>query len=511
MLSVNNLTAVHKDTGYTLFSNLSFSVQKGDKLAVIGAEGNGKTSLLEIICRPDEAMHWLTWSGSVTYHPWKMGYLPQACPPSLLRKTAAEWMLPLAGDADLYRLAAEFRLSTDVLFAQRTLATLSGGERTKLCLIRLLVHPPDLLVLDEPTNDLDLESIITLENFIQNSQAALLYISHDETLLDRTANRILHLEQIWRRTTSRVTLSGLGFRDYMEAFTSSIARQNQQAAKEEEFYQEKLKRYRRIESRVEHEQAVISRQDPGGARLLKKKMHEVKSLGRRFEREHARQTQRTDREDEVNFFLEDLPGVPAGREILRLFLPELHIGDRVLSRNVRLDITGSEHMAITGANGSGKTTLLRTIQRIIETQRGLRTFYLPQNANELFENDMPAIDFLAPDGKTSSKEAASALLGSLRFSRDEMTSLTSTLSGGQKIKLAFAKLRLTRPNVLLLDEPSRHLSPLSNPAFRASVAAFKGCVISVSHDRAFLAEVCTRVLRLTPDGLVDEDPALYQR
>ena len=147
---------------------------------------------------------------------------------------------------------------------------------------------------------------------------------------------------------------------------------------------------------------------------------------------------------------------------------------------------------------------------MIETQRGLRTFYLPQNANELFENDMPAIDFLAPDGKTSSKEAASALLGSLRFSRDEMTSLISSLSGGQKIKLAFAKLRLTRPNVILLDEPSRHLSPLSNPAFRASVAAFKGCLISVSHDRAFLAEVCTRVLRLTPDGLIDEDPALYR-
>lgn len=510
MLSVNNLTAIHKDTGYTLFSNLSFGVQKGDKLAVIGAEGNGKTSLLEIICRPDDASRWLSWLGSVSYHPWKIGYLPQACPPSLLQKTAAECMLPLAGDAVLYRLAAEFELSTDILFAPRKLATLSGGERTKLRLIRLLVHPPDLLVLDEPTNDLDLESIITLERFIQNSQSAILYVSHDETLLDRTANRILHMEQIWRRTTSRVTLSGLGFRDYMETFSSSIARQNQQAAKAEEIYQEKMKRYRRIESRVEYEQATISRGDPGGARLLKKKMHEVKSLGRRFEREHARQTQRTDREDEVNFFLEDLPGVPSSREILRLYLPELRIGERVLSRNVRLDITGAEHMAITGSNGSGKTTLLRILQRNIETQRGLRTFYLPQNANELFESDMTAIDFLAPDSKASSRETASALLGSLRFSRDEMISLISKLSGGQKIKLAFAKLRLTGPSVLLLDEPSRHLSPLSNPAFRASVAAFKGCVISVSHDRTFLSEVCTRVLRLTQDGLIDEDPALYR-
>ena len=101
------------------------------------------------------------------------------------------------------------------------------------------------------------------------------------------------------------------------------------------------------------------------------------------------------------------------------------------------------------------------------------------------------------------------LVGSLNFAREEMIRPIETLSGGQKVKLAFAKMRLTRPNVLLLDEPSRHLSPLSNPAFRESVATYPGCVISISHDRAFLREVCTRVLRLTKDGLREEDRRLY--
>ncbi|HNZ63806.1 MAG TPA: ATP-binding cassette domain-containing protein, partial [Bacillota bacterium] len=137
-------------------------------------------------------------------------------------------------------------------------------------------------------------------------------------------------------------------------------------------------------------------------------------------------------------------------------------------------------------------------------------FYLPQDWKELPHTGGSALDYLAAGCGSSVRQEASDLLGSLNFSREEMIRPFETLSGGQKVKLVFARLRLIKPHILLLDEPSRHLSPLSNPAFRESIAEYPGCVISISHDRSFLRAVCTRVLRLTEDGLREEDRRLYR-
>jgi ATPase subunit of ABC transporter with duplicated ATPase domains len=509
MLQVNNLTVTQNRDQRTLISDLSFSLLKGDKLAVIGAEGNGKTALLRIICEPELASAYLSWQGHIDYAPYHIGYLAQETPPHLYDKTVEVLTRPYISDGDLYRFADELMLREDILFSRRTIESLSGGERMKLRLLLVRLKRPDIFVLDEPINDLDLEGIQLVEAFIADCPEPVLFVSHDETLLDRTANKILHIEQIWRRTEARATYSGLGFSEYMIKFVYDIERQNRIAAKEEKDFRNKMRRHLEIQDKVHRAQENISRRDPSGARLLKKKMHAVKSTGRRLERERNEGTKRTDREDDVDFFLADMPHVPNGKEVIRVNLPFLTIGETILSRNVQLLVKGPERIAITGENGCGKSTLLRLMVEELRERNDLQLFYLPQEWHELFDTGSNAIDYLASDGRAGLKQEAANLLGSLNFAREEMLRPIETLSGGQKVKLAFAKMRLTRPDVLLLDEPSRHLSPLSNPAFRESVATYPGCVISISHDRAFLREVCTRVLRLTKDGLREEDRRLY--
>jgi len=185
------------------------------------------------------------------------------------------------------------------------------------------------------------------------------------------------------------------------------------------------------------------------------------------------------------------------------------VGDRVLANNVRLTVRGPERIGITGSNGCGKTTLLRLIEGELSAGNKLKVFFLPQDWQQFCDGQISALDFLDDQGIAGLRQEASNLLGSLNFSWEEMNRPASTLSGGQKIKLAYARLRLTQAEVLILDEPSRHLSPLSNPVFRAGLALYPGAVISVSHDRVFLREVCSRVLRLTSRGLKEEDPWLY--
>ena len=509
MLQIKDLTVSRAHDGYPLISNLNFSLQKGDKLAIIGGEGNGKSALLRVICRPDLAASYLQWSGTVTHQPWSLGYLEQECPEELFGVAVSEYILPYLSDAELFRQAGLMGLGADLFYTSRHLGSLSGGERMKLRLLRLILDQPDIYVLDEPANDLDLEGIGYVESLIRELSKPVLFVSHDETLLERTATSILHIEQIWRRTEARATLSGLGFRQYREQYLHNYEKQNQLAAKAEAEYRDKQRRHLEIQDKVHRDQMNISRKDPSGGRLLKKKMHAVKSTGRRMEREYENRIRRTDREDDVDFFLADMPGLPKDKEVLRLELKELRAGDLLLSKNIRLQVGGTERIGITGANGCGKSTLLTLIRDQLSERKDLTVFYFHQDWNVFMDGQISAVDFLDPIGSQELRQAASNLLGNLNFSREEMLRQTSTFSGGQKVKLAYAKMRLTKPNVLLLDEATRFLSPLSNPAFRRGLADFPGAIVSISHDRVFLKEVCDHVLGLTAEGLVVEDPGLY--
>jgi ATPase subunit of ABC transporter with duplicated ATPase domains len=272
--------------------------------------------------------------------------------------------------------------------------------------------------------------------------------------------------------------------------------------REKRIQAEKLQR---IENAVEHAQASISRQDPHGGRLLKKKMKAVKSLEHRFEREDNQMTERPYSEWAIDASWAEGISFPSGKTVLTLDLPELRAGEQVLSRNLHLSIVGPEKVLIIGENGSGKTTLLRHIVASLSDRNDLKCAYMPQDYTDSLPYDLTPVEYLHTDGSKEQLTGIRIHLGAFRFTREEMEHPIRSLSGGQKAKLFLIHLILQKANVLILDEPTRNLSPLSAPAVRTLLREFRGAILFVTHDRKLIQETATRVLRLTEDGLAPFD------
>ena len=174
---------------------------------------------------------------------------------------------------------------------------------------------------------------------------------------------------------------------------------------------------------------------------------------------------------------------------------------RVLARNLELKIRGSEKIAIVGTNGCGKTTLISLIARQLLERSDLRAVYMPQDYEKLLDMDMTPVDFLDPSGDKEQRTRIRTYLGALKYTADEMDHPIRELSGGQKAKVLLLKMSMSDANVLILDEPTRNFSPLSGPVIRRMLREFPGAIISVSHDRKYLSEVCDKIYRLTDAGL----------
>lgn len=507
MLQVRDLTITHKKDLTTLVEGLSFALGPGDRAALIGEEGNGKSTVLKLLYDPALVEPYCQWSGTVEPRRIRRGYLAQELTPEELALPVASFCegseaFCAADPKTLHRCASRLGLDSAVFYDWRSMSTLSGGERVKLRLALLLLEEPELLLLDEPSNDLDLETLDWLEGFLLDCRVPVLYVSHDTRLLERTANVIIHLERLRRRTAPRATVARSGYRDYAAARASAIAHQTQQARKEQAEFDAKAARFRQIRDQVAHQQNAISRQDPHGGALLKKKMHAVQSLGRRMEKERAALTPMPEEEAAIlTGFDPALAAFPRGKEVLRFSLPELRAGDRVLARNIALSVTGPEHVGIVGANGAGKSTLLKLLADQLLPRRDLRAAYMPQNYDEGLAGALSPVELLAPGGDKAAVTRARTLLGSLQYKTEEMDHPSAGLSGGQRAKLLFLAMILQGANVLLLDEPTRNFSPMSAPVIRGALAAFPGCILSVSHDREYLEQVCTRILELRAGGL----------
>ncbi len=509
LVQVKHLTLVHKKDLRTLVDDFSFVLNPGDKAVLIGEEGNGKSTLLKWIRDPALVEDYCEWSGEVTGGR-ACGYLVQEL-------TEAEKAMPVYGfcaespafydltPRELADIARQVRFPIEEYYAGRPVGTLSGGEQIKLQLSRLLFAKPSVLLLDEPSSDLDLETLQWLETFLNGFDGILLYISHDEALIERTANCVLHIEHPLEGKPPRCTVHHLGYGEYVRQRAAGIAAQAQQARKEQAEYDKKMDKFRRIQQSVEHAQATVSRQDPHGGRLLKKKMHAVQSMGRRFERESADRTQQPEVEEAMFLSFPPDAFLPAGKIVLDLHLEELRAGETLLARNVRLHVMGGEKVGILGPNGAGKTTLLRHIAAQLLPRRDLHAAYMSQDYTDTLPLDQTPVDYLAPDGALASQTKARAYLGSLRYARPEMEHPIGELSGGQKAKLLLTRMALDGVNVLLLDEPTRNFSPMSGPRVRQALRDYGGTILSVSHDRKFLTEVCDRLYRLTPEGLLPVD------
>lgn len=507
MLQVKNLTLTHRKDLRTLTENFSFILNDGDKAVIIGEEGNGKSTILKWLYDPGLIEPYCEWSGEVSVDPGPMGYLAQDLAEAEKAGSVYDFCAasPFFFDQtprELADVARKLRFPADEFYSERPVSSLSGGEKIKLQLGRLLFGRPAVLLLDEPSSDLDLETLEWLEDWLNGYPGTVLYISHDETLIENTATMVLHIEHPREGKPPRCTVHRLDYATYITRRSDAIADQTRQARKEREEYDKKMEKFRRIQQSVEHAQGAVSRQDPGKGRLLKKKMHAVLSMGRRFEREAEDMTKLPEVEEAAFLRFPEGTAVPAGKTVLDLRLPELRAGDRLLAKDIRLHVSGGEKVGILGPNGAGKTTLLRRIAEELLSRRDLRAAYMSQDYADTLPMDRTPVAYLAPEGDAASETRARTYLGSIRYTRQETAHPIRELSGGQKAKLLMTKMMLDGVNVLILDEPTRNFSPISGPRVREALEAYQGTIISVSHDRKFLWQVCDKLYRFTEGGLI---------
>lgn len=283
-------------------------------------------------------------------------------------------------------MAKQFRVEEEFFYSDQKMGSLSGGEKMKAALMRIFMEEPTVLLLDEPSNDMDIDTLKLLEEIILSWKGIVLYISHDETLIENTANMIIHIEQIARKTKCRYTVMRVPYREYVEQRLKGFEKQKKEAINERSEKKKRDEKYRRVVQSVEHAQNVITRQNPAGGRLLKKKMHSVKSMERRFQREDENMTEMPEIEEAIYFKLGDENlGIPAGKTVIEYSLDKLWTpdGSRILAQNIFLRIRGEEKICIIGSNGSGKTTLLKKISEELLQRKDIHAEYMPQNYEEL--------------------------------------------------------------------------------------------------------------------------------
>ncbi len=513
MLQIKNLTLSHKKDLRCIVSDFSLTLNDGDKAAIIGEEGNGKSTLMKLVYAPELVEDYIEFQGEIIKKNNHIGYLAQEMSKENLEHTIYEYCMEEENfltftPNELTQIGRKVGFDLERFYSEQLLETMSGGEKVKLQLARILMKQPDLLLLDEPSNDLDLETLMWLEKFILDCKKPVLYISHDETLLENTANMIIHLELIHRKTLPKHTVMKISYRDYYEQRVRGILHQEQVAKKQRSDYQKQMDRYTQIQQKVEHQQNAISRQDPAGGRLLKKKMHAVKAMGRRFERQAQEFEDIPETEDAMFIkFVKQQP-IPNGKVVIDYSLNQLGIGQKVLASNIHLRVEGPRKVGIIGKNGCGKTTLLKMIADTMLSRTDIKVAYMPQDYMDLLDFEQTPIEFLTRTGDKEENVRICTYLGSMKYTADEMNHKIKELSGGQKAKLILLKMSMEGYNVMLLDEPTRNFSPLSNPIIRQTLKEFNGAIISISHDRKYLSEVCDTTYELTPNGLQKVELAL---
>jgi ATPase subunit of ABC transporter with duplicated ATPase domains len=506
MLNIQNIT-ITTPKGRVLIRDLTFSIQQGDKLAIIGEEGNGKSTLCKLIARPQSLSEHFIVAGNIQREQNRIAYLPQQLEEHELRMSVSDFMLiDDQGNIDYDRFAETRRWlgRFNVLFEDERydepLDAFSGGERIKIQLARLMTMRPDVLILDEPTNDLDIPTLKWLESFIMSSELPMLFVSHDETLLSRCANRILHLEQTEKKAVPLWTCVSIGYEKYLASRSYNLNRQTTLSRKQKAEYDKQVGKWRQIYQKVEHAQATISRGDPAGARLLKKKIKNLKAVKDRLD--SVEKIKKPDPEEAITLFFDQQEDVYDQRCLLDDDRSELLIGERLLSRNLHLKIFGKARIGIIGNNGCGKSTYLRHLHQAA-LFKGTKAALMPQNYESRLDLSQSPVEFLTIDGTKEEKTKIMTYLGNLKFTEEEMRQPISNCSQGQKAKILFTSLVFSDADLLILDEPTRNLSPLTLPVIENMLEAFHGAILTVSHDRRFLRNCTMQRYLLDIDGLHD--------
>ena len=405
MLEIKNLTIKKIATNQDLVSNLSFVLNQNDKYALIGLEGNGKTTLIKAILGLE--LDYVEISGSINTNKAKIGYLPQIIKSKWENTNVLDYFLKTDKSStinpedyqklgNLDRILRQVNFDVSEFDDSKNIQDYSGGEIVKLGLAKILLDDPNIIFLDEPTNDLDLKTVIFLENFILNETRPILFISHDEALLENTANGIIHLMKDNKTMKTISVFEKITYKEYVSKRENFLYSQDMIAKKQRSDFKKKMERFMQIYQKVEYRQNQVVR-DPSQGRLLKKKMAALKSQEARYLKEKQDFIDFPLREEEINIFFNKSISISNTKVVLDFYIDKLQINGITLSNNINLFIKGPKKIAIIGDNGSGKSTLLKQIIKHMDYHSNLKIGYMSQNYDDNFSANETVIHQLLLD------------------------------------------------------------------------------------------------------------------
>ncbi len=504
-----------------LMADVSIRIADGDRIGLVGRNGAGKTTLMRILAGESGPE-----SGSVT-RSGTIGYLPQDPRTGNLEQTARDRILDARGlrdvitrmrateaamgdpDADLRaramrryeRAEAEF-LALDGYAAEaqaasvaaglgiternlgQALHTLSGGQRRRVELARILFSEADTLLLDEPTNHLDADSVVWLRGYLASHRGGLVVISHDVGLLDLVVNRVLHLDA--NRTV--IDIYNVGWKTYLKQRETDEKRRHRERSNAEK-------------------QAAALQSQADKMRAKATKARAAQSMQKRADRLLAglEDQRAADRVAKLRF----PEPAPCGKTPLRAAELSKSYGSLEVFVDVELAVDRGARVVILGLNGAGKTTLLRLLAGVetpdtgqVEPGHGLRLGYYAQEHETLDPEATVLANMLHAAGNLSATQCRS-VLGQFLFTGDDADKPAGVLSGGEKTRLALATLVVSGANVLLLDEPTNNLDPASRDEVLSALGSYSGAVILVTHDEGAVQALNPEKVLLLPDAVED--------
>jgi len=523
MLSVNNLAKSFADQ--LIFQNVSFVISPGERVGLLGPNGCGKTTLLRLIADEDQPDR-----GSVFIDPQtRVGYLRQglvypigctladALHDPRVDAAAAVERLAMASSFDPLRLP-EYQAALDRLEAlggypdqslrdnvlqnlgldqvplSQEVATLSGGQKTRLGLAKVLLGAPNLLLLDEPTNHLDLPMLNWLEEWLSHFKGAVLLVSHDRVFLDRAINRVVYLDPQTRTVRNYVG-------NYTRYLEDSLAEHERQweSYKQQEAEIRRMKQdiARTMEQSRSVERSTTPR-DPNVRRIAKKVAIKAKSREKKLDRylDADDRVEKPKQGWQMKVDFGDLP--ESGKDVLRLEKVSVGYGEHVLLDEVSLSIRQGERIALIGENGTGKSTLIKTVIGQVPLLAGdirlgtnVRVGYFAQEQDTLDPKLNPVESLRAVAVLTETE--ARGFLHFFLFTGDQPLTPNRSLSYGERARLMLALLVAQGCNFLILDEPINHLDIPSRTQFEKALTNFEGTVLAVVHDRYFIQGFASRI------------------
>ena len=517
MIRLDNIGKQHGHQ--ILFIDASMGLQKGEKAGLVGPNGAGKTTLFRMIAgeeQPDDGLVSADPGMTVGYFSQDVGEMSGKSavaavmdgvgPVSALAAEIAELEAAMADPAraddmdalverygevqarfeelDGYALEARAReVLAGLSFSQERMdgdvGLLSGGWKMRVALARILLMRPSCMLLDEPSNHLDLESLIWLEEFLKKYEGALLMTSHDREFMNRIVGKVVEID-------GGALISYSGNFDFYEEQRALGEKQRQaQYDRQQAMLAKELKFIERFKARASHAAQVQSR---------------VKKLDKIEKVEPPRRRQ------SVQFDFRSPPR--SGEDVVNFRDVHKGYGSQSIYAGLEMRMRRQERWCVLGANGAGKSTLLKLVAGETEPDKGSVTIgasvkmgYFAQHSMDLLDGDETVFESLDASFPQAGTGALKSLAGCFGFSGDDVEKPCRVLSGGEKARLVMAKMLYDPPNFLVLDEPTNHLDMATKEMLVGALAAFEGTMLFVSHDRRFLAALSNRVLELTPEGV----------